>query len=204
MKRVVTLLAAGCALFVGCSVIDDPALAAGGAALALSVQARPAQDPPASPDVPGVPPGIYKQIARRAEAFFGEPTLGGSRTIFADQLAARLAAGEKIFIIDVRDAAAYAAGHIPGAVNMPLKTLFEPETLAQIPADGTPVVTTCVTGHTASMAMSGLGTLGYDAYVLRFGMMGWNASTSMKVGSSAGAPQLILGFGGPLATGSEP
>jgi rhodanese-related sulfurtransferase len=151
-----------------------------------------------------IPPGIFKHIAANAGEFFGAPTLGGARTIYADALAARLDSGEKLFILDVRDAASYAAKHIPGAVNIPLAVLFQPENLAKIPTDGTPVVAVCVTGHTASMAMSGLGILGYNAYVLRFGMMGWNASTAMKIWSSGETPQTIIGLGGPTNSGPTP
>ena len=73
-----------------------------------------------------------------------------------------------------------------------------------IPTDGTPVVTVCVTGHTGSMAMSVLGALGYNAYTLRFGMMGWSASTPMKVWSASQVPQNIIGLGGAVNTGLTP
>jgi hypothetical protein len=43
-----------------------------------------------------------------------------------------------------------------------------------------------------------LNVLGYDAYSLRFGMMSWNASTSMKIYSPAAAAQTIYGGAYPL------
>jgi rhodanese-related sulfurtransferase len=39
-------------------------------------------------------------------------------------LAKRMAEGENLQIIDIRSAEAFAAGHIPGAVNLPLGELL--------------------------------------------------------------------------------
>ncbi len=77
------------------------------------------------------------------------------------------------FIISVRAPDAYAAGHIPGAVNIPWKNIVKPESLAQIPTDQ-PIVVYCYTGHTGQIATTALNLLGYDAVNLKYGMMGWN------------------------------
>ena len=60
-------------------------------------------------------------------------------TIIRDQLCERLGAGD-VVVIDVRPEAEYAAGHIPGAVSMPLPSLAE--RLRQVPA-GAEVVAYC-------------------------------------------------------------
>ena len=63
------------------------------------------------------------------------------------------------YLIDVRTPAEYAEGHIPGAVNIPLRTLAD--NLDQIPSDEN-VVVYCASGHRAGMATSTLRSLGYD------------------------------------------
>jgi rhodanese-related sulfurtransferase len=141
------------------------------------------------------PPGLYAQTAMRLNEFFA--TTKGARTIFADVLASQIESGTAGFILDTRTPADFAKGHVPGAVNIPLDTLFNPDNLALLPTDGTPIVIVCHTGHTASMALGGLVALGYNPYVLRFAMMGWNASSSQKIWTST-TSQLIYGLGGPL------
>ncbi len=61
-------------------------------------------------------------------------------------------------IIDVRDQSEYAAGHIPGAVNIPYRTLAS--NLDKIPADRT-VVVYCASNYRAGIATAALQMLGY-------------------------------------------
>jgi rhodanese-related sulfurtransferase len=142
-----------------------------------------------------IPPGIYAYSAARLAGFFAET--GGARTIFADVLAKDIAAGKPQLLLDIRPAKDFTNGHIEGAVNIPLPVLFQPENLAALPTDGTRIVIICHTGHTASMALGGLVALGYNPYVLRFAMMGWNASSPQKIWS-ASTTQDIYGLGGAL------
>jgi rhodanese-related sulfurtransferase len=62
-------------------------------------------------------------------------------------------------LIDLREESEYAEGHIPGAVNIPLRTLTQ--NLDQIPTDQ-PVVVYCASGHRAGMGLAALKMLGYD------------------------------------------
>lgn len=140
-----------------------------------------------------IPPGVYAHTAARLADFFGRTK--GARTIYASDLRARIASGTPQVLLDIRPVADFNAGHIAGAVHIPLEVLFQPESLVALPTDGTQIVVICHTGHTASMALGGLTALGYDAYVLRFGMMGWRGSTPMKVGSPSSS-QVIYGLGG--------
>lgn len=127
-----------------------------------------------------VPPGIYAYSARELAAFYAETA--GARTILAADLKRQLDEGKNLFVLDVRPKAQYDAGHIPGAVGIPLTELFKAENLAALPTDGTEIVVVCVTGHTASMTLGGLVALGYNPYVLRFGMTAWKAGTTSIVG----------------------
>lgn len=87
---------------------------------------------------------------------------------------------ENVFIIDLRAASDYQAGHIDvsGAsnaqiVNWPVSDLAD--NLDQIPA-GAKVVNVCYTGQTASFATAYLRLEGVEAYNMLFGMCGWTDS----------------------------
>jgi rhodanese-related sulfurtransferase len=59
-----------------------------------------------------------------------------------DDIKAGLAAGE-ILVVDVREPHEFAAGHIPGAISMPLST-FDPGELPDVP--GKRLVFSCAAG----------------------------------------------------------
>ena len=119
-------------------------------------------------DAPSAPAA---DVAGAAAAYFGE----GPRTIQAIDLYENLNDGDPEndpMIISLRSAEDYAAGHIPGAVNVSVAELFTAEGLAAIPPDRD-VVVTCYTGQTAGQATAALNMLGYDAASLLFGMSSW-------------------------------
>lgn len=79
------------------------------------------------------------------------------------------------FIIDIRAAADFAAGHIAGAVNSTLANVI---TTAANSA-GKPILVTCYSGQTAAHAIIALRLSGYEtAKSLKWGMSGWNVSLS--------------------------
>jgi rhodanese-related sulfurtransferase len=78
------------------------------------------------------------------------------------------------FIVSVRSPEHYELGHVPGAVNIPWKTIADPGNLAALPTDRQ-IVVYCYTGHTGQVAATLLRVFGYDAVNLKFGMMGWTA-----------------------------
>lgn len=77
---------------------------------------------------------------------------------------------EKIEIIDVREADEYTAGHIPGAVSMPLSGLAQDyESLEK----NKEYHVICLSGGRSSMACDFLGQQGYDVVNVMGGMSAW-------------------------------
>ncbi|HUV45122.1 MAG TPA: rhodanese-like domain-containing protein [Dehalococcoidales bacterium] len=98
--------------------------------------------------------------------------------ITASDLNIKIAEDEDMTIISVRSAADYAAGHVPGAINIGIDSLVD--NLDKIDPDS-PVYVYCYTGHTAAQAASLLNLLGYDAYSLKFGMCSWTTDTAVNM-----------------------
>ncbi len=147
-----------------------------------------------------IPPGLFAKIAKNADEFFSGPGRTIFASIFTDGINDPANPYDDLsdfFVLDIRSAADYAKGHIPGAVNVPFAVIAKPENLVLYPTDK-PILVACYTGQTAAMTTAILNVLGYDAYSLRFGMMSWNASTSMKIYSPAAAAQTIYGGAYPL------
>jgi len=67
-------------------------------------------------------------------------------------------------LIDVRSNNEYMAGHLPGAINVPV-THIEQDILHKIPARATPIILYCASGARSEQALSMLQQLGYtDAH----------------------------------------
>ena len=110
-------------------------------------------------------------------------------------------------VIDVRETSEYEEGHVPGAVNIPLRTLGA--NLDKIPTDRQ-VYVYCKSGFRAGQALSSLGMLGYDN-VLSY-KPGWNGWTETGqdisteaveaevVGAPDIAPELVAAVNGFLST----
>src|SRR5207237_1689573 len=102
----------------------------------------------------------------------------------------------KYRVVDVRPAEEYEKGHLPGAINLPLDVLFRPASLEKLPATGDPILLVCHSGHMESMALGGLAALGYEPYVLRFGLIRWSVDTTVKVaGPSERSVAVVRGHG---------
>ena len=71
------------------------------------------------------------------------------REVTAEELAAMLQSGEAV-VVDVREADEFAAGHIPGAISMPLSA-FQPSRLPD--SGGKTLVLTCLGGKRSAMAL---------------------------------------------------
>ncbi len=92
------------------------------------------------------------------------------------ELRARRAAGEAIVVVDVRSAEEFAAGHIDGAIHVPVADIEADPT--RIPLDR-PIVTACgkgggrSEGAAAALAAAGARDVGF----LEGGTLGWLADT---------------------------
>lgn len=68
-------------------------------------------------------------------------------------------ANPQTLLIDVREKSEYQSGHIPSAINIPLRKLSQ--NLDQIPRDR-PVILSCSTGYRSAMGVMTLHLLGYE------------------------------------------
>ena len=102
--------------------------------------------------------------------------------IGVDELAARLEAGA--FLVDVREADEWAAGHIAGAVHIPLATV--PERLDAV-RSASPVHLVCKSGGRSARAGEYLAGLGIDAVNVTGGMLAWQrAGLPVRTGDEQG------------------
>jgi rhodanese-related sulfurtransferase len=148
-----------------------------------------------------LPPGQFGQVAKAADQFLSTGA-GGNRSIYAASLMDSIdnpALADELddfFLVDVRPSADFCKDTVPGAINILMTDLAKPENLAKLPTDK-PILVICHTGHTASISTAVLGVLGYDAWTLRFGMMGWRGLSKTKVWSPKFS-QDIFGAGYPV------
>ncbi len=71
----------------------------------------------------------------------------------------KLLKNPQTFLVDVREPSEYQSGHIPNAINIPLRTLTH--NLDQIPRDHS-VVLYCSSGYRSAMGVMTLHLLGYE------------------------------------------
>jgi len=115
--------------------------------------------------------GCALLIAVQACSSGGQST--GTEAVSADELAAAIAAGEAPFVLDVRTEDEFAAGHIPGAVNVPHDQLAG--RLDELPSDrSAEVVVHCQSGRRAIAAETILTNAGFtNVRDLSGHMAGW-------------------------------
>jgi len=107
----------------------------------------------------------------------------GTKFITAEALDENLDDGNETndpFILSIRSSTQYELGHIPGAVNIPWRSLFSIENLSKLPGDETQVVVVCYTGQSASQITALLNVLGYNASTLKHGMCSWSTNTTIS------------------------
>jgi hydroxyacylglutathione hydrolase len=98
-------------------------------------------------------------------------------TISAATLAKRLDAGEVLAVVDVREAAEWHAGHVPGSVNLPAHAI--PQAVLALPHE-VPLAVHCGHDYRATLGASLLERSGYGRLsVLDDGWDGWAALPDM-------------------------
>jgi rhodanese-related sulfurtransferase len=109
-----------------------------------------------------------------SERFWWLP-FGRVPEIAAADLKARLDRRELLQLIDVRSVGEFAAGHITGAINVPINQLRS--TLPTLALDlQRPVIAICATAHRSPPAVRWLKRAGFDAKQLQYGMIAWRAA----------------------------
>jgi len=85
--------------------------------------------------------------------------LRSSGDVSSEQARQLVQAGARL--VDVRTPSEFAAGHIPGAINIPLQQLDS--RLAELPPKGTPLVVYCRSGNRSGSAKRVLENAGFSA-----------------------------------------
>jgi glyoxylase-like metal-dependent hydrolase (beta-lactamase superfamily II)/rhodanese-related sulfurtransferase len=100
--------------------------------------------------------------------------LARTEQIAVDELKARIAEGADVTVVDVRRPGEFQAGHIDGAVHLPLHEL---EKKASTLDRNKPVAMICASGYRSSIATSVLERLGFHQFSnVVGGMNAWNAA----------------------------
>ncbi|WP_162604937.1 rhodanese-like domain-containing protein [Geomonas terrae] len=127
------------------------------------------------PTVPGKGAEGDALITERTKA-----VLGSGKPFFMDRAELHREqakdGGKGVFVFSIQRPEDYALGHVPGAVSIPFSQIATMESLGKLPTDRK-IVVVCYIGHIGAAVTLMLNQLGYDAYDLRFGTMGWNDTT---------------------------
>jgi rhodanese-related sulfurtransferase len=113
---------------------------------ALAQEAKPA----------GPPPAVKEMVAKAKAAI---------KVVSAADVKKAIDNKDKAVILDVRDPGEYAAGHLPGAMNISRGTL-EFNVLGKIPDQNAKVIVYCKTAGRSTLATKTLNDLGYKNAVL--------------------------------------
>ncbi|MFN4294352.1 MAG: DUF2470 domain-containing protein [Thermoflexales bacterium] len=116
---------------------------------------------------------------------------GVTQKISPHELMKRLAGNNPPVVIDVRDPEEYAAGHVPGAINVPLTEL---EAQLSELLTSAPIVTYCAMSHRGESpgerAAALLRERGFNASALDGGLPAWQqADASVLANTATGAVQ---------------
>jgi len=95
---------------------------------------------------------------------------------------------EGLVVLDVREDDEWRAGHISGAVHVPL--MHVPQRVSELPADHQ-VLVVCKAGGRSAKATALLQAQGYDAVNLAGGMLAWEQAQRPMVSDTESAPEVI-------------
>lgn len=121
---------------------------------------------------------VLKHYLRKASDFEVQEVRKYSRVIHNEELLKKLNSGERIVLLDVREPAEYALGHIPHACSMPLGQLND--RLNEIPKDR-PIYVICRTGIRSDLAAQQLTQQGITNVInVVPGMSEWTGEVDQK------------------------
>ncbi|MBT0664176.1 rhodanese-like domain-containing protein [Geobacter pelophilus] len=129
-----------------------------------------------------VPPVIAGNNTNGQEAIIERTraVLANERNLFIDRKEVydkAVKGGDKGYLlVSLQRPGDYAKGHVPGAINIPASDIAKLESLRKLPRDKK-IVLICYVGHWGGSAALFLRQLGYEAYDMRFGTLGWNNAT---------------------------
>jgi rhodanese-related sulfurtransferase len=90
-----------------------------------------------------------------------------------DAVKARLDAGEKLTVIDVREESEFARDHVPGAIHLG-KGVIERDVEQRFPDAGVELILYCGGGFRSALAADNLQKMGYtNVYSMDGGYRGW-------------------------------
>ena len=98
------------------------------------------------------------------------------RQISMEQAVTMMAEEENYIILDVRRADEFAAGHIPGAVNIPNESIGTEE-IPQLPDKDQLILVYCRSGNRSKQAAGKLANLGYTNIAEFGGILDWTGET---------------------------
>lgn len=105
------------------------------------------------------------------------PDKGGVIRISAREAKAMMESGRAGPILDVRSPEEYAAGHLPGAVCLPVDTVSEQTAAAHIPHRDDALLVYCRSGARSRRAAAALAALGYPRVYDLGGILDWPYET---------------------------
>ncbi|MFD0676857.1 MULTISPECIES: sulfurtransferase TusA family protein [unclassified Paenibacillus] len=114
--------------------------------------------------------GVYRHFIRKSDAVITKAEMNYPHTVTNDDLQAKIAAGEKLRILDVREPAEYAFGHIPGAISIPFGELEAK--ISQLDRNSEYYVV-CRTGSRSDAACQMLNEQGFKSINVIPGMSEW-------------------------------
>lgn len=124
----------------------------------------------------GAPTAANDGLTARAAV---PPPAPRAPTIDVDGLRSRLADGEDLTLLDVRDSDEVAAGAIPGALHVPLVEVLTETGRERVPRTGT-VVVYCKAGPRSERAAADLRSHGVDALSLVGGFPAWSRQAAPR------------------------
>lgn len=119
--------------------------------------------------------GVYRHFLRKASDLETKDEMKFPHRLSNEELGRKLASGENIRVLDVREAVEFAFGHIPGALSVPLGQLEE--RIGELDPDQAYAVI-CRTGNRSDMACALLAGHGFQqVFNVVPGMNAWQGDT---------------------------